>query len=118
MAGGAMRVFPLRCELDAAFFYHYLTADSDGEWDVADGETSDQLAAVRRHFPTPRDAVGYIMDPFPIFRQKDEEAHGAFRTKDRILGIYDVMLAAQRSGSPFQTTLDPPPGHESKKSEA
>jgi hypothetical protein len=43
-------------------------------------------------------------------RQKDEQAHGSYRTKERILAIYDAMLAAQRSGQPYQTKLNPPPG--------
>jgi hypothetical protein len=30
--------------------------------------------------------------------------------KERILEIYDAMLAAQRSGQPYQTALNPPPG--------
>ena len=59
--------------------------------------------------PLPRHAVAYILDQFPIVRQKDEAAHGRYRTKERILEIYDAMLAAQRSGKPYQTRLDPPP---------
>lgn len=47
---------------------------------------------------------------FPIVRQKDEQAHGCYRTKERIFEIYDAMLAAQRSGQPYQTELNPPPG--------
>jgi hypothetical protein len=69
-----------------------------------------QLAAFKHHFPQPRDAVAYILDQFPIVRQKDEQAHGRYRTKERILEIYDAMLAAQRSRQPYQTKLNPPPG--------
>jgi hypothetical protein len=68
------------------------------------------LAALKRHFPQPRDAVAYILDQFPIVRQKDEQAHGCYRTKERILEVYDAMLTAQRSGHPYQTKLNPPPG--------
>ena len=64
----------------------------------AEGETPEQLAALKHHFPQPRDAVAYILDQFPIVRQKDEQAHGSYRTKERILEIYDAMLAAQHSG--------------------
>ena len=81
---------------------------------MVDGETWEQLAMLRRHFPTPRDAVGYIMDQFPIVRQKDEETHGDFRTKNQTLEIHDAKLAAQRSGKPYQTSLDPPPGEMKK----
>ncbi len=104
------RRFEIRCELDAAFFNLYLGADPKGEWPTADGETPEQLAALKKHFPTPRDAVAFILDQFPLVRQKDEAAHGRYRTKDRILEIYDEMLSAKRSGQAFQTALNPPPG--------
>jgi hypothetical protein len=104
------RRFEIRCELDAAFFHLYLPCDAGGDWRFAEGETSEQLAALRAHFPNPRGAVGFILDQFPIVRQKDEQAHGRYRTKDRILEIYDAMLAAQRKGKSYQSPLDPPPG--------
>lgn len=44
-----------------------------------------------------------IMEQFPLVRQRDEQAHGRYRTRDR-------MLDAQRIGRPFQTALAPPPG--------
>jgi hypothetical protein len=104
------RRFELRCELDAAFFHLYLSCESDGSWCQAEGETLQQLDALKGHFPQPRHAVAYILDQFPIVRQKDEQVYGSYRTKERILAIYDAMLAAQRSGHPYQTTLHPPPG--------
>jgi hypothetical protein len=111
------RRFELRCELDAAFFHLYLPSLPDGQWRparLADGavvdETPAQLAALRQHFPTPRDAVSYILDQFPIVRQKDEAAHGRYRTKERILEIYDAMLSAQSEGRKYQSRLDPPAG--------
>ena len=104
------RRFEIRCELDAAFFHLYLPADNDGQWRPAEAETPKQLAALKTHFPTPRHAVGFILDQFPLVRQKDEKAHGRYRTKERILEIYDAMLAAQCSGKPYQSTLNPPPG--------
>ncbi len=112
------RRFLLRCELDAAFFHLYLPADANGDWkpaSKADGcphnETPDQLIELRRHFPTPRDAVSYIMDTFVIVRGKDEEKYkGDYRTKRVILEIYDAMQEAMRTGRPYQTRLDPPPG--------
>ena len=88
----------------------YLPADNDGQWWPAEGETPKQLAALKTHFPTPRHAVGFILDQFPLVRQKDERAHGCYRTKERILEIYDAMLATQCSGKPYQSTLNPPPG--------
>lgn len=110
------RRFLLRCELDAAFFHLYLPADEAGLWKparIAEGavrdETPDELAELKKHFPTPRDAVAYIMDTFPIVRRKDEEKYGEYRTKRVILEIFDDMQKAIRTGKPYQTRLDPPP---------
>ena len=94
------RRFLLRCELDAAFFHLYL--GSEEEW-------TQQPEALTRAFPTPRDAVGYIMDTFPIVKRKDEAKHGSYRTKDAILQIYDALGGAIQTGQPYQTLLDPPP---------
>jgi hypothetical protein len=112
------RRFLLRCELDAAFFHLYLPATVDGEWKparVSEGavreETPEEMAELKRHFPTPRDAVAYIMDTFPIVRRKDEAKYnGDYRTKRVILEIYDEMAAAMRTGIPYKTRLDHPPG--------
>ena len=110
----------LRCELDAAFFHLYLPAEEDGDWRPArrsDGcprdETPEQLADLERRFPTPRDAVAYILDTFPIVRRKDEEKHGEYRTKRVILEIYDEMQQAIRTGRPCQTRLNPLPADRS-----
>ena len=110
------RRFLLRCELDAAFFRLYLPTDAKGSWRPAraiDGcpydETPEQLDELRRQFPSPRDAVSYIMDTFPILRRKDEERYGEYRTKRVILDIYDAMQEAASTGEPYQTLLDPPP---------
>ena len=111
------RRFLIRCELDAAFFRLYLPSDATGQWRPAlrsDGcpydETPEQLAELRAHFTTPRDAVDYILDTFPIVRRKDEAEYGEFRTKRVILEIYDAMQEAIRTGVPYRTRLDPPPG--------
>jgi hypothetical protein len=53
--------------------------------------TQDKLAGLMQHFPTPRDAVDYIMNTFPIVRRKDEARYGEYRTKRVILEIYDQM---------------------------
>lgn len=111
------RRFMLRCELDAAFFHLYLSATNDGQWKparVTEGamrdETPEELVELKRHFSTPRDAVSYILDTFSIVRRRDEEEHGEYRTKGVILEIYDEMADAIRTGKPYQTRLDPPPG--------
>jgi hypothetical protein len=112
------RRFILRAELDAAFFQLYLRADEQGDWVFArkaDGcpceESPKDLAHLKANFPTPRDAVSYIMDTFPIVRRKDEERfEGDYRTKRVILEIYDAMQESIRTRKPYQTRLDPPPG--------
>ncbi len=76
------RRFLLRAELDAAFFHLYGIG---------------------------RDDVDYIMETFPIVRKNDEKAHGTYRTKGKILDIYDRMQRAIDIGEPYQTLLEPPP---------
>jgi hypothetical protein len=77
------RRFAMRAELDSAFFHLY---------------------------GVERDDVAYIMETFPIVKRKDEQRYGSFRTKELILDVYDAMAAAIRTGVPYQTILDPPPG--------
>ncbi|MGH4016394.1 MAG: Eco57I restriction-modification methylase domain-containing protein [Pseudonocardiaceae bacterium] len=73
----------LRAELDAAFFHLY----------GVNGEDTD-----------------YILDTFPIVKRKDEAEYGEYRTKRLILEVYDRIAEAIRTGAPYQTILDPPPG--------
>ena len=115
------RRFLLRCELDAAFFHLYLPAEEDGDWRPArrsngcpHGETPEQLADLKHRFPTPRDAVAYILDTFPIVRRKDEQNHGEYRTKHTILELYDAMQAATATREPYRTRLAPPPADPSR----
>ena len=110
------RRFLLRCELDAAFFHLYLPANERGNWqpprqlgDNRHAETPEQLSELTDHCLTPRDAVDYIMDTFPIVRRKDENRYGEYRTKRLILDIYDAMQSAAVTGEPYRTVLDPPP---------
>jgi len=111
------RRFLLRCELDAAFFHLYLPSTADGQWKrilVADGASHEgsveNLAQLKSSFPTPRAAIAYIMNSFPIVQSKEEEKYGEYRTKRVILEMYDAMQEANRAGQPYQTRLDPPPG--------
>ena len=76
------RRFWLRAELDAAYFHLYGIVHED---------------------------VDYIMDTFRAFRNKSP--HLFQRTKDAILEIYDAMQDAIDGRKPYQTPLDPPPGH-------
>ncbi len=107
------RRFLLRCELDAAYFHLYL-GEAD-EWGADNPE-------LREMFPTPRDAVDYIMDTFPIVCRKDIKrtevkddagevvTPGTYITKNTILDIYDEMATSIATVVPYQTRLDPPPG--------
>lgn len=99
----------LRAELDAAFFHLYLPCDARGQWLPAANEGAEELARLTASFPTPRHAVEYIMETFPIVRRNDEKAHGEYRTKRLILHVYDAMLSAMATGSDYQTLLTPPP---------
>jgi len=76
------RRFQLRCELDAAFFHLY---------------------------GLDRDDTAYILDTFPIVKRKDEEKFGTYRTKDRILELYDALAEAQRTSKAFDSPLNPAP---------
>ena len=58
----------------------------------------------------PSDPLAYMMDTFPIGKFKDEEKFGAYFTKDTILKIYDDLAESQRTGDPFVSPLNPPPG--------
>ena len=49
------------------------------------------------------------MDAFPIVKRKDEATHGTYRTKDTILEIYDALQDSIRTGTPYQTRLEPRP---------
>lgn len=115
------RRFLLHCELDAAFFNLYLATEANGDWRTAEGETAEDLTLLKASFPTPRDAVAYIMDTFPILKRRDEEKYGSYRTKDTILEIYDEMarvsaenVIALATGlqptARYHARLNPPPG--------
>ena len=70
------RRFELRCELDAAFFHLY-------------GVT--------------REEVAYIMSTFPIVERRETRAHDSYRSRDRILELYDAM-----AGGTWRSALHPP----------
>jgi hypothetical protein len=76
------RRFLLRTELDAAFFHLYGINHDDAAW---------------------------ILDTFWVIRQKDEKAHGEYRTKRVILERHAAMTQAITSGIPYTSPLDPPP---------
>ena len=110
------RRYLLRCELDALLFHLYLPADDHGNWQAARrsngcprDETLEELAELESYFSKPRDAAAYILETFPIVRQKDEEKYGEYRTRRVVLEVYDAIQAAMATGEPFRTRLNPPP---------
>ncbi len=96
------RRFEIRCELDALYFHLDLGTQSDWQ---AKG-TPELLS----YLPTPRHAVEYIMETFPIVKRKDEKEYGQYRTKLRILEIYDQMTHCLATNTEYLSTLNPPPG--------
>jgi hypothetical protein len=66
------RRFEIRAELDAMFF---------------------QLYGLKR------DDADYVMDTFPIVREREMKTHGDFRTKRVILEIYDELAGRSRQAS-------------------
>jgi hypothetical protein len=123
------RRFQIRCELDATYFHLYLGSRS--EWGMANAIDSSEVVneTLREMLPTPRAAVCYIMDTFPIVRRKDEAKYGEYRTKRVILEVYDQMteiieandaIRAANLGKSeeelrpllrsYQSPLNPPPG--------
>lgn len=51
-----------------------------------------------------RNETEYVLSTFPVVNRKDPDL------ADRVLDAYDAMARAIESGSPFISTLDPPPG--------
>jgi hypothetical protein len=49
------------------------------------------------------------MDTFPIVKRKDQTKYGSYRTKEKILEIYEKMSASIANGKAYETVLDPPP---------
>jgi hypothetical protein len=76
------RRFLLRTEIDAAYFHLYGIS---------------------------RDDVDYIIDTFRALRNISPDQFAT--TKKAILEVYDAMESARDHQTPYQTILDPPPGH-------
>jgi hypothetical protein len=102
------RRFQIRAELDAAYLHAYL--GSSDAWKATAAETPENLASLRAYFPTPKDAATHILNSFPLTRDKDEKAHGHYRTRDTILALYEEFTAAHRQQQRWQSPLNPPPG--------
>lgn len=62
-----------------------------------------------RLFGIPRDDAEYLLDFFDVVRRRDESESGEYRTKRVVLEIYDAMAEAARTGTTYQTRIEPPP---------
>ena len=76
-----------------------MSADENGDWIRASraknhvrDETNDEFASLKNHFPTPKAAIEYIMETFPIVKRKDKAYFGEYRTKNLILEKYEQFL--------------------------
>jgi hypothetical protein len=96
----------LLCELDAAFFHLYFPSSRAGAWVTSDTDNRNEVA---QSFATPRQAVEFVMETFPIVRKRDLARYGDYRTKLMILDIYDEMQRAIQSGDPYRSSLSIPP---------
>ncbi|MFI7251320.1 Eco57I restriction-modification methylase domain-containing protein [Micromonospora chalcea] len=86
---------------DLAPYAHDLGFDGPPfQWDPARREIlrAELDAAYFHLYGIDRDDVDYIMDTFKVVRQKDEAAHGEYRTKRLILAHYDAMAEASLAG--------------------
>jgi len=93
----------------------YLPSTPEGDWKPArkaEGavvdETPEQLIELKKYFPTPRDAVAYIMETFPIVKRKDIGKYATYPTKDTILEICDEMQVVMTANSAAVAAGRPP----------
>jgi hypothetical protein len=66
-------------------------------------------AAVLHLYQLTRSQAEWLLDSFTVLRKYEEQDYGEFRTKRLVLEIFDALAEAQRTGTPYQTRLDPPP---------
>lgn len=71
---------------------------------------SELEAAMLHLYGLDRPGAEHVLDSFGVIRKFDERDHGEFRTKRLVLDAYDAMTEAARTGVPFISPLDPPPG--------
>lgn len=67
-------------------------------------------AAMLHLYGVDRHDAEHVLDSFFVVRKYEERDHGEFRTKRLVLAAYDAMGEAARTGVPFVSPLDPPPG--------
>ena len=67
-------------------------------------------AAMLHLYGLSREDTEHVLDSFFVLRGYEDRDHGEFRTKRLVLGEYDAMARAARTGVPYQSPLDPRPG--------
>ena len=72
----------IKAELDAAFFHLYGISRADSQ---------------------------FILESFHALQRSEEREHGAFRTKDAVLDVYDAIASAQSRGVAYSSKMIPDP---------
>ncbi len=82
-------------------------------WDPARRELmrAELDAAMFHVYGLTRPETEHVLDSFFVLRKYEMRDHGEFRTRRLVLERYDAMEEAIRTGVPYRTPLDPPPGH-------
>ena len=129
------RRFRLRCELDALCFGLYF---GFGDWSEATEreESPEERAQLKSVFPTPLDALDYVMKTFPIVERlenadelktrvaadacerlnsvgdlTDADGDRRYPSHAAIRAIYRAMTKAVRENGEYRTVLTPPPAN-------
>lgn len=66
-------------------------------------------AALFHIYGLSREETSFVMDTFPIVRQRDERSFGEFRTKRLVLERFDALVKAADAGRQYESPVDPPP---------
>lgn len=81
----------IAAELNAAFFHLYLPSDKSGDWARRHWRSERDFNALKENFPSPRDAVSFILETFPLLRKNEIKEYKCYRSRDMILEAYDRL---------------------------
>ena len=79
----------LRCEIDSIVSLMYNLSKEELTW-ILDAK--------------------YPSESFRVLKESEIKEFGKYKTQENILKVYDKMAEAIKTGKPYQTILDPPPG--------
>ena len=71
----------------------------------AENETDSNFLNLTKFFSTPGSAVEYIMETFPITKNRDLKAYNRYLTKDEILRVYDEIQNAYKNSITYKSLL-------------